>query len=284
MDFPCPLISTKWLRQNIDLPDVKLIDGSWLIDTGATLARQRYLKSHIPGAVFFDIDETSDRQSGLPHMLPDKKSFEKAIGEMGVSPRDRVIVYDQAGIFSAPRVWWMFRAFGHEKVSVLDGGLPKWIGEDGAVTDQQVDHPFRQYVAGSVAHLVADHQMVRNGTADTVIIDARPAARFNGNAAEPRPRLRSGAMPRAKNVPSATVISDDGTLKSLEELREIFRAAMNEKTRAITTCGSGVTAAILCLALEKIGMSDYRLYDGSWAEWGSELNDPELFPVVTPKA
>ena len=303
--FPTPLISTEWAARQFrqpgadDLP-VKFVDASWRLPTASNKdgsfeegAKAAYDRAHIPGAVFFDLDKIADATSPLPHMLPSREKFESAVGAMGLTAKDTIIVYDEAGIFSAARVWWTFRIFGHRNVSVLNGGLPKWRAE-GLPLDDQAEEP--QTVPYNTVHPISRHPKSRTddffstasrqdvadaiATRDRLIIDARPQARFDGTAPEPRAGLRSGAMPGAINLPYTEILNEDGTLKddrTLSGLFAVFGDAQNKPV--IATCGSGVTAAIIILALEKIGRRDHALYDGAWADWGDIANS-EICPVV----
>lgn len=280
-DLPFPLVSTEWLAANLPAPDLRVIDASWRMP-GLPPARLDYDQRRIRGAAFFDLDEIADRSTGLPHMLPSREQFSDAVGACGISSEDRVVVYDDAGVFSAARVWWTFRAHGHEKVSVLDGGLPKWLREGReAVPGGDLRAPALYTPKGS-RRLARTDEDVRRALADDtmLILDARPSSRFEADAPEPRPGLRRGHMPGARNIPHTDLLAADGTMKSRSELRAIFLAAgYSDGKPVITTCGSGVTAAVLALALERIGAADVGLYDGSWAEWGRETNDLARYPV-----
>jgi thiosulfate/3-mercaptopyruvate sulfurtransferase len=279
--FPL-LVSAPWALQHAGAPDLRIIDASWRLPGGGD-ARLDYLKRHIPGAVFFPIDEIADRSSDLPHMLPAPADFEQAMGSHGIRETDRVVVYDDQGLFSAARVWWTLKSMGHGEVAVLDGGLEAWIAAGGATTDIVPAHPPQTYRARFDRGRVATHDDVRAALADgtAIVLDARPAGRFSGKDQEPRPGLRPGAMPGASNVPASSLIGADGRLKPPLELKRTLEAAgALSGVSVITTCGSGVTAAILSLALEALGRSPSRLYDGSWAEWGRLANNPEAFPVV----
>lgn len=282
MDLPYPLVSTEWLSANIGAADLRIVDASWRMP-GNPPARIDFAQRRIPGAVFFDLDEVSDQTTGLPHMLPSPASFAEAAGALGISAGDRLVIYDDAGIFSAARVWWTFRALGHDRVSVLDGGLPKWRREGRAVEAGYPSPAPSRYSGGAGPKLARTHADVRAalGDAASLIFDARPAPRFLAEAPEPRPGLRRGHMPGARNIPHTSVLTADGTMRAPDELRAIFAAeGYSDGRPVIATCGSGVTAAVLALALERIGAGDVGLYDGSWAEWGRETNDPGHFPVV----
>ena len=276
-----PLVSTDWLAEHLDAPTVKIIDGSWRMP-GASAAIEDYDRAHIPGAAFFDLDQIADTNTKLPHMLPPQKVFEQAVGGMGITNDDDVIIYDEKGIFSAARVWWTFRAMGHERVAVLDGGLPKWRAESRPVTADKPQPLSVTYAAAPDPALCRSANDVRKTLAskDCDIIDARPATRFAGEAPEPRAGLRSGHMPGSFNVPFPALMTEAGTLRRTAEIRRIFSDAGVDLSRPIiTSCGSGVTAAVLSLALDVTGCNQHGLYDGSWAEWGDEDNDEAAFPV-----
>ena len=267
---PKSLVSTDWLADNLKSPDLRLIDASWYLPDMKRDAKAEYAARHIPGARFVDIDDVSDARSSLPHMLPPVEKFMSRMRALGIGDGHQVVIYDGVGIFSAPRLWWMFKVFGQDNVAVLDGGLPKWIAEGRPVTDEPPVIRDRHMVTEVRAHMVRDVTQVAASAklGDHAIIDARSAARFRGEAPEPRAGLRAGHIPGARNVPFTQVLTDKGTLKHPGELRLVFEAAGVDLTKpAITTCGSGVTAAILSLALDRIGVR-HALYDGSWAEWG----------------
>lgn len=282
-DFPYPLISTEELAARLPGGDVRIIDASWRMP-GAGKAIDDHKKRRLPGAVFFDLDEIADKTTFLPHMLPKQDDFARAVGALGVSEKDKVVVYDDAGLFSAARVWWTFRAMGHDAVSVLDGGLPKWLSENRPVESglaAPAPTQYRPNAARNIARNADDvRAMLKNKTG--AVIDARPAARFRGEAPEPRAGLRSGRMPGALNVPHTALLTQAGELAPPEILKARFEEAGLQKDGAIiTSCGSGVTAAVLFLALERLGRCAIGLYDGSWTEWGDAANDPALFPAAT---
>lgn len=276
-ELPSPvLVSTEWLAMHLDADDIAIIDGTWFLpDTGRD-ALEEFQKQHIPGAVFFDINAIADTQSGLPHMLASPEEFARMVGDLGISETDTIIVYDALGLFSAARVRWNFKVMGAENVALLDGGLPKWMAE-GRLTAGGIPSPSQKVFNASFdASAVADADSVASAllSDERQIIDARPAARFLGQADEPRPGVRRGHMPRSLNVPFSEIQSE-GRLKSPEELKAVFEAAGADLEKPVTTsCGSGVTAAALALALEQVGKTDVTLYDGSWAEWGSDESRP----------
>ncbi|MFN3936401.1 MAG: 3-mercaptopyruvate sulfurtransferase [Gemmobacter sp.] len=271
-DDPRTLVSTDWLEAHLKDPDLRVIDASWYLPAMGRDGRAEYEAAHIPNARFFDIDEISDTRSPLPHMAPPAEKFVSRMRAMGIGDGHQVVVYDGMGIFSAPRVWWTFRLMGKMDVAVLDGGFPKWQAEGRPVEDMppvlRERHITVQRHAGLVKDVTQVAQAAKLGAAE--IIDARPAGRFRGDEPEPRPGLRPGHIPGSRNLPYAEVLNGDGTMKDPEALRAAFRAAGVDLSRpAITTCGSGVSAAILSLALERLGHRDHALYDGSWAEWGA---------------
>lgn len=268
-----PLVSTAWLAEHLDAPDVRIIDASWFLPGSDRDPKAEYALAHIPGAVFFDIDDIVDETSDLPHMLPSAVKFASRMRKLGIGDGARLVIYDSQGLFSAPRVWWTFRAMGHEDVAVLDGGLPKWIAEGRPVEDGAPPPRERHFTSRYSNDLVRDKNQVRRALSSgkEQLVDARPAARFTGEAPEPRPGLRSGHMPGALNVPASSVIAPDGTMKPADQLQAVFEAAGVDLARPIiTTCGSGITASILALALARLGRERTPVYDGSWAEWGRE--------------
>ena len=270
-DDPKILVSTDWLGDRLKMPDLRLLDASWYLPGENRDGRAEYDARHIPGARFFDIDEIADTRSALPHMAPPVEKFMSRMRAMGIGDGHQVVVYDGAGLFSAARVWWLFRLMGKTDVAVLDGGLPKWLAEGRPVDDAPPLIRDRHMTVTRQNALVRDVTEVaaaaKLGTHQ--IVDARAPERFRGEAPEPREGLRAGHIPGSKNVPFRTLLNADGTMKGADGLRAAFETAGVDLARpVITTCGSGVTAAVLFLALERLGHADHSLYDGSWTEWG----------------
>ena len=270
------LVSTGWLAAHLSDPGVVVIDASWHMPAANRDGRREFLAGHIPGAAFFDLDAVSDHRNPLPHMLPSPEDFASAMGALGVSNDLKVVVYDAAGLFSAPRLWWMLRIFGHEHVAILDGGLPKWTAE-GRPLDTGEAHPVARvftprFNAAAVADLAQVRQALDSGSDQ--VLDARAAPRFLGRAPEPRPGLASGHMPGALNLPMTDLIAD-GRLKEPEALAAALGGiGVNGEKPVITSCGSGVSAAVITLALARLGRPMGRLYDGSWTEWGGRADLP----------
>ena len=269
------LVSTDWLAAHLGEPDVAIIDATWFLPDAGRDAKAEYAKSHIPGAAFFGIDEISDHESDLPHMLSSPAEFAVAVRRLGVSRGSQVVIYDAHGLFSAPRAWWNFRVMGHAASFVLDGGLAKWIAEGRPVETGWVTPAHGDFKAHFDQRLVRNLEAVRQALAsgNAQIVDARSAARFTGASPEPRAGVRSGHMPGALNLPYAALVTSDGTLSEPDQLRAAFQRAGVDLARPIvTTCGSGITASLLALALARIGRPDVAVYDGSWSEWGARAD------------
>jgi len=270
------LVSTDWLAGRLHDANVVAVDGSYFLPTRQRDARAEYRAAHIPGAIFFDIEAVSDHSTELPHMLPGPTQFGQVVGALGIGNDDTVVVYDSLGLYSAARVWWTFRIFGAKSVRILDGGLPKWKAEGRPLETAEVKRAPKKFTAemdvGAVA-MLADVRMALTDQS-VQVVDARSAERFAGKAPEPRPGLRSGHMPGSFNVPFDRVL-DGGRLASREKIEAAFTdAGVDLDKPIITSCGSGVTAAVLTLALDSIGKPAQRLYDGSWSEWGSRPDVP----------
>jgi len=270
-DATGPLVSTEWLAEHLGAPDVRVVDATYFLPMEAKVGREEYLAHHIPGAVFFDIDEIADTDSPLPHMLPSPEKFSARVRKLGLGDGVRIVVYDQRGMFSAPRVWWTFKVFGHSDVAVLDGGLPKWLAEGRPTQEGHVAAPERHFTARLNSLMVRDlEQMQANvGAGREQVLDARDARRFAGAGEEIWPGRRQGHIPQSLNLPFVQLFQENGTLLPANELARRFRdAGVDLAKPVITSCGSGVTAAVLSLGLEVAGVRDVALYDGSWAEWG----------------
>ena len=277
------MVSTDWLAAHLKDPDLRILDGTLFMADEGRDARAEYEAAHIPGARFFDIDDISDARSELPHMVPPVEKFMSRLRAMGVGDGHQVVVYDAKGLFSAARVWWLFRLMGQDNIAVLDGGLPKWQAEGRPIEDLPPLVRDRHMTVRRQNHMVKDVTQISAAAklGDHEILDARSAARFRGDAPEPREGLRAGHIPGSRNVPYTELLNDDRTMKDPERLREILAAAGVDLAKpVITSCGSGVTAAVINLALERIGKTDHALYDGSWTEWGAF---PTL-PVATGEA
>ncbi len=270
-DDPKTLVSTDWLTAHLNDPDLRILDASWYLPDAGRNAKAEYATAHIPGARFFDIDEISDQRSTLPHMAPPAEKFISRMRAIGVGDGHQVVIYDGQGLFSAARVWWTFRLMGKVDVAVLDGGLPKWRAERRGLDAIPPQIKDRHMTTLRQSNLVKDVTQVAHAAklGEAVIVDARSSARFAGDAPEPRAGLRSGHIAGSRSLPYTSLLTTDGTMKPVAELKQVFKAAGVDLSKAIiTTCGSGVTAAILSLALDRIGHKNHALYDGSWSEWG----------------
>ena len=272
------LTETDELARELDAPDLVIIDASWHMPAENRNAYEEYLAEHIPGGIFFDIDEIADTKSGLPHMLPPPEKFSSRMRSMGIGDGSRIVVYDSAGLFSAARVWWTFRVMGVDDVSVLNGGLPKWKREGRPLeSGPPRNRTARHFTARRNLDLVRDVSDIKALLKDrsAEIVDARAADRFAGKAPEPRPGLRSGHIPGSHNLPYAKLLNKDGTFKTGPEIERLFEEAGVDLTKpVVASCGSGITASVLALGLAEIGHRRAAVYDGSWSEWGADQNLP----------
>ncbi|KFC62553.1 Thiosulfate sulfurtransferase, rhodanese [Devosia sp. LC5] len=269
-----PFVTTEWLAAHLSDPNLVVVDASWHMPNASRNAQAEYLSGHIPGAVFFDIDGIADTSSKLPHMLPSPADFAHMVGALGISDQSTIVIYDELGLFSAPRVWWTFRTMGARDVRILAGGGPKWRAEKRAVQTGTVTRHPAIFEAHFDPHRVADFETVRDRSHDHAaqIADARPAPRFHAEVPEPRPGLRGGHIPGSTNVPVG-LLTDNGQMRPIAELKQIFADRGIDPTKPIiTSCGSGITAATLALALEISGANNVAVYDGSWAEWGGRTD------------
>lgn len=273
-----PLVSTAWLAQRLGRPGLRLLDASWYLPGAGRDARAEYGAAHIPGALYFDLDANSDHASPLPHMLPEPAAFARAMSELGVDDADDLVVYDGSGTnISAARAWWTFRVFGHQRVAVLDGGLPKWRREDQPLEPGVVRLPPGRFSASLDRAAVRDLAAVRALVVEPAeqIVDMRSAGRFAGTEPEPRAGLRGGHIPGSRNLPFNELVAADGTLLPADALRRRIEAAGIDTSRpVVATCGSGTSACTLILALHLLGHDRVALYDGSWAEWGGRKDTP----------
>jgi thiosulfate/3-mercaptopyruvate sulfurtransferase len=272
-----PVVTTEWLAKHASDPDLRVVDGTWHMPQLGRDARAEFEAAHLPGAVFFDIDAIADHTTTLPHMLPSAQAFAAAAGALGLAGGHRIVVYDVRGVVSAARVWWTFRAFGHDAVAVLDGGLRKWRAEGRPVESGIAAPPPAAFAARPRPELVRDLEAMRANLMSRAaqVLDARSTGRFAGTEPEPRAGLRGGHIPGSLNLPYETLYRPDGTLRPVDELRGAMTAAGVDLGRPIvTTCGSGVTASVLALALYLVGRPDVAVYDGSWSEWGARPDTP----------
>lgn len=273
-----PLVSTEWLAAHINDANVKVLDASFKLPGVLPLPKDDYLAAHLPGAVFFDVDAVSDHSNPLPHMFPSAEQFGRDVGNYGISNADTVVIYDAGGWVAAPRAWWMFLSYGHGNVRILNGGLKKWRAEGRPVEGGEVKPKPATFKASYDAKRVRSmQQLIANVESRAEqVIDARPVERFEGRAAEPRPGIRSGHIPGARNVPYAGLFdAATGEMKPLDELRAAFTGAgVKLDAPIVTSCGSGVSAGVLTLALYRLGITDTALYDGSWSEWGQAGGPP----------
>jgi thiosulfate/3-mercaptopyruvate sulfurtransferase len=268
-------VSTGWLAERLGDPDVVVIDGSWHLPTTGRSGEQDYLAAHIPGAIFFDIDAIADTSNPLPHMLPTPEDFAAAVGAMGIDDEQTIVVYDSLGLTSAPRTWWTFKVMGARDVRILEGGLPQWLAEGRPVDAAPVTRPPRTFVADFDPHAVRDFLAVERNLASKnfQLVDGRPRKRFLGEAPEPRDWVRSGRVPESFSLPWSDLVAG-GVLKDADTLRRAFEdAGVDLQAPIVTSCGSGVNAAILTLALDTLGVPS-ALYDGSWTEWGGRKDTP----------
>ena len=271
------LVSTDWLDAELGAPDLRVIDATLFMHGTGRDARAEYEAQHIPGAVFFDIDEIADEASALPHMLPSEHKFASRMQSLGLGDGNRFVVYDNSPLHSAARAWWMLRSFGAHYVALLDGGLQKWKAEGRMLASGREQHRHGHFTAFFDRGTVVDKAQVRAllGGGEE-IVDARPAGRFAGGEAEPRPGLASGHIPGARNAPQSGFFNDDNTWKLGAELRAVFHAAGVDLAKPmVTSCGSGITAAVILFGAQLLGKRDVRLYDGSWAEWGADADTPK---------
>ncbi len=272
------LVETDWLNDRLGDPKVVVFDATWYLPTTLTDARQQYLEEHIPNALFFDIDDISDLTTTIPHMLPNPIKFSSRMRRLGIGDDMTIVVYDHLDLFSAARAWWMFRAMGVSKVYVLNGGMRKWTDENRPIDDYPHRPRLEQHFTARINEdLIASVDDVllayKNGVPQ--IIDARPSNRFKGLEEEPRPGVRRGHIPNSINIPRTDFLYQDGSFKNNDDIREVFLdAGIDLDKPVITTCGSGITAAVPLLALSQIGHDNHRLYDGSWAEWGVNTQLP----------
>jgi len=277
-----PFVDTQFVFDNLNNSNVSIIDASWHMPNSDQNALENFISSHIPRAVYFDLDKVADTSSSLPHMVASPETFEKMVGEMGMHENDTIIIYDSSGLFSAARVWWNFKIMGAKNCFVLRGGLPKWLRENRPLAKGAPNHKAKQFNAIMQSDQVAKKSELEeiatslDNKSDVQIVDVRPKMRFSAQAPEPRPGMRSGRIPKSKNLPFMDLIKD-GEMIGADAIKEQFKnAGIDLQKPIIASCGSGVTAPILCLALAEIGVEAMRVYDGSWSEWGMPGPHPVL--------
>ncbi len=274
---PESLVSTEWLARNLDQPDLRIVDATYYLPMQNKNAKAEYLERHIPGAIFFDLDDISDTSSALPHMLPPPEKFASRVRKLGIGDGNRIVVYDAQGMMSAARVWWMFRIFGAREVAILDGGLPKWLAEGRPVDDGQVLLQERHFTARlDNTQVRGKDQIIRNlDSKREQVLDARTAGRFHATEPEIWPGRRGGHIPGAHNLPYGQLLKPDMTFKDADTLRGLYeKSGIDLKKPVVTSCGSGITACVLAFGLHLIGHRDVAVYDGSWAEWGLPGDTP----------
>lgn len=272
-----PLVSTDWLAQHLDAPDIRVVDATWFLPNAGRNARAEHAAAHIRGAVFFDIDDIADETSPYPHMVPSATKFSARMRKLGLGDGTRIITYDNNRFMASARAWWMLRLFGHQDVAVLDGGLAKWQAEGRPVEDTPVRPAERHFTARQNNLILREIDQMRANLTQRreQVVDARSQGRFHAREPEPRPGLRGGHIPGSKSLPYADLIAPDGTLRPATELRRLLdQAGVDLDAPIVTSCGSGVSAAVINLALYRLGRTDAALYDGSWAEWGARTDTP----------
>jgi thiosulfate/3-mercaptopyruvate sulfurtransferase len=275
--MPDALVSTDWLEAHLDAPDVRVIDATWFLPTVDRDPKAEHEACHIPGAVFFELDEVCEPKDLHPHMVPSPAKFSSRVRKLGLGDGNRIVVYDNNRFFASARVWWMFRFMGHADTMVLDGGLARWQAEGRPVTDMPSRHRERHFTArqNNLVYRELDQMRMNLTTQREQVVDARSAGRFHATEPEPRPGLRGGHIPGSKSLHYSRLVAEDGTLRPKDELRQLFgEAGVDLGQPVVTTCGSGVSAALLNLALFELGVHNSALYDGAWAEWGAQPDTP----------
>jgi thiosulfate/3-mercaptopyruvate sulfurtransferase len=275
--MPDALVSTDWLEAHLDAPDVRVIDATWFLPTVDRDPKAEHEACHIPGAVFFELDEVCEPKDLHPHMVPSPAKFSSRVRKLGLGDGNRIVVYDNNRFFASARVWWMFRFMGHADTMVLDGGLARWQAEGRPVTDMPSRHRERHFTArqNNLVYRELDQMRMNLTTRREQVVDARSAGRFHATEPEPRPGLRGGHIPGSKSLHYSRLVAEDGTLRPKDELRQLFgEAGVDLGQPVVTTCGSGMSAALLNLALFELGVHNSALYDGAWAEWGAQPDTP----------